>query len=72
MLDAANQEVFHARLLIMECTFLDDAMSPEEAKVSKVKTFGLKKTCNKGSGHLSSGELMNQIMLTVLYSYTYK
>lgn len=32
--DPANEEVFHARLLIMECTFLDDEMSPEDAKVS--------------------------------------
>lgn len=31
--DAANAEVFKARLLIMECSFLDDAMSPEDAKV---------------------------------------
>lgn len=31
--DPANEEVFRARLLIMECTFLDDAMSPENAKV---------------------------------------
>lgn len=30
--DPANEEVFHARLLIMECTFLDDEMSPEDAK----------------------------------------
>ena len=31
--DPANEEVFKARLLIMECSFLDDAMSPEGAKV---------------------------------------
>lgn len=31
--DPANEEVFKARLLIMECTFLDDAMTPENAKV---------------------------------------
>ena len=32
--DPANEEVFPAKLLIMECTFLDDEMSPEDAKVS--------------------------------------
>ena len=31
--DPANEEVFKARLLIMECSFLDDAMPPENAKV---------------------------------------
>ena len=31
--DPANAEVFKARLLIMECSFLDDAMPPENAKV---------------------------------------
>lgn len=31
--DPANEEIFKARLLIMECSFLDDAMSPEDAKV---------------------------------------
>ena len=31
--DPANEEVFKARLLIMECSFLDDAMSPDGAKV---------------------------------------
>ncbi|DBA82948.1 hypothetical protein WJX77_000874 [Trebouxia sp. C0004] len=30
--DPANEEVFRARLLIMECTFLDDEMSVEDAK----------------------------------------
>lgn len=30
--DPANEEVFRAKLLIMECTFLDDEMSPEDAK----------------------------------------
>lgn len=30
--DPANKEVFKARLLIMECSFLDNAMSPEGAK----------------------------------------
>ncbi len=33
--DPANEEVFRARLLIMECTFLDDEMSVEDAKVRK-------------------------------------
>ena len=32
--DPANEEVLRAKLLIMECTFLDDEMSPEDAKVS--------------------------------------
>ena len=31
--DPANEEVFHARLLIMECSFLYYAMPPENAKV---------------------------------------
>lgn len=35
--DPANEEVFRAKLLIMECTFLDDEMSPEDAKVSNTK-----------------------------------
>lgn len=30
--DPANEEVLRAKLLIMECTFLDDEMSPEDAK----------------------------------------
>ena len=33
--DPANEEVFRARLLIVECTFLDDEMSVEDAKVNK-------------------------------------
>ena len=33
--DPANAEVFKARLLIMECSFIDDAMSPKGAKVSQ-------------------------------------
>ena len=32
--DPANAEVFKARLLIMECTFLDDDNTPEKARVS--------------------------------------
>ena len=32
--DPANAEVLKARLLIMECTFLDDEMSVEGARVS--------------------------------------
>ena len=35
--DPANEEVLRAKLLIMECTFLDDEMSPEDAKVSGAK-----------------------------------
>ena len=33
--DPANEEVFKARLLIMECSFLDDAMPSEKAKVRR-------------------------------------
>lgn len=36
--DPANKEVFKARLLIMECSFLDNAMSPEGAKVHCIFT----------------------------------
>ena len=32
--DPANAEVLKARLLIMECTFLDDFNTPEKARVS--------------------------------------
>ncbi len=38
--DPANEEVFRARLLIMECTFLDDEMSVEDAKVNKAAIEG--------------------------------
>ena len=31
--DSSNAEALQARLLIMECTFLDDEMSPDMAKV---------------------------------------
>ena len=33
--DPSNAEALMARLLIMECTFLDDEMSPAMAKVQK-------------------------------------
>ena len=37
--DPANAEVFKARLLIMECTFLDDVNTPEKARVSALLCF---------------------------------
>ncbi len=40
--DPANEEVFRARLLIMECTFLDDEMSVEDAKVSEADVESLR------------------------------
>lgn len=38
--DPANEEVFKARLLIMECSFLDGAMPPENAKVQFTSNNG--------------------------------
>ncbi len=47
--DPVNEEVFRARLLIMECTFLDDEMSVEDAKVHKADVEGFM-DCGLGLG----------------------
>jgi len=47
--DPVNEEVFRARLLLMECTFLDDEMSVEDAKVHKADVEGFM-DCGLGLG----------------------